>query len=142
MGATNFHTFTKDNGLPVEVEYEIVSYGEPHFDSPGHICDGGGSGPEVQINDSWPNTPEFNSIAKQQLFLSTSPLSPMNASQPLYIQAYGRVRFIWLGIKEAWQKRKARLTDDERWRWEAVIAELYVDEGPEFDEGDWRDLER
>jgi len=140
MVATHFHKLVKDNGLPVEVEYEIMSYGEPHFDHPGHICDGGGSGPEVQINDSWPDTPEYSSIVKQRMFLSTSPLSPMADTQPLYIQAYGRVRFIWLGIKSAWHERKARLTDDERWRWEAVIAEQYVDEPP--DESDFYDWER
>ena len=142
MGATHFFQFNKDNDFPVEVEYEIVSYGEPHFDHPGHICDGGGSGPEVQINDSWPHTKAFQALESKRLDLTTSPLSPLQENQSIVAQGYGRLMLVILELRISWQKRAARLTDDERWRWEAVIAEKYVDEPPEFDEGDWRDLER
>jgi hypothetical protein len=43
-----FHDFKRASGEIVVVEYEI-SPGESDFDYPGHICDGGGSGPDVSI---------------------------------------------------------------------------------------------
>lgn len=35
----------------------IRSYGEPDSDLPGHICDGGGSGAEVDIDSAWIESP-------------------------------------------------------------------------------------
>src|SRR5580704_472384 len=58
---THFHDFIRDNGLRITVEY-TASAGESNFDYPGHICDGGGCGPEVEIVDAWPNTPGYNRI--------------------------------------------------------------------------------
>lgn len=46
--ATYFQNFKRDDGAAITVEYEIAE-GEGNFDYPGHICDGGGSGPEVAI---------------------------------------------------------------------------------------------
>ncbi len=48
MAVTYFHDFVRPNGEKITLEYEIEP-GEPNFDFPGHICDGGGSGPEVMI---------------------------------------------------------------------------------------------
>lgn len=54
MARTFLHE-TKLNNQEILVEYS-VNPGEDYFDSPGHICDGGGSGPSLEIlevtNDS------------------------------------------------------------------------------------------
>ena len=52
MSITHFHDFKCDDGSPISVEYSAAP-GEPNFDFPGHICDGGGSGPEISIIDAW-----------------------------------------------------------------------------------------
>lgn len=62
MGRTYFQDFVRDNGLPIVVEYS-ASGGEPDFDYPGHICDGGGCGPEIVILRAWPDTPFHNRLA-------------------------------------------------------------------------------
>ena len=43
----------RDDGSAVTVEWEVLEHGEPDFDSPGHICDGGGSGPVISIINSY-----------------------------------------------------------------------------------------
>ena len=143
MGATHFHKIIKDNDLPCEVEYEIVSYGEDNYDHPGHICDGGGSGPEVSIRDSWPDTPDFMILESKRLALVTALDSPMHASKPWIVQAWGRLKLIVFVLRIDWKKRAARLTDDERWRWEAVICEEIASNPRDYDGlDDWYDLER
>jgi hypothetical protein len=62
MGATHFHDFVRDNGLPITVEYS-ATVGEADYDHPGHICDGGGSPPEIVIIKAWPRTPGHDRLA-------------------------------------------------------------------------------
>jgi hypothetical protein len=48
MARTYFHVAKRDDGTLITVEYSATG-GEPHYDNPGHICDGGGSGPDICI---------------------------------------------------------------------------------------------
>ena len=48
MARTYFFDGETADGKQITVEYS-ASGGESHYDNPGHICDGGGSGPEIEI---------------------------------------------------------------------------------------------
>lgn len=125
MPATYFHDFIRDNGLPVTVEYSAHD-GEPDFDYPGHICDGGGSSPQVTIIKAWPNTPWHNRLAGVTLW-------DIGRKTRL-----GRVAARWaawparvlMRIDEWW---RASLTDAESERFEADLAEHYEPEDPDDD---------
>lgn len=116
---TYFQDFIRDNGLPVTVEYSATG-GEPDFNFPGHICDGGGSGPEIVILQAWPNTPWHHWLAGAELDL-------------------WRSRRVWTPALSWLLKRLSRL--DEWWRASLTQAELdrftdwlaehYVDEPDE-----------
>lgn len=115
---TFFQDFMRDNGLPVTVEYS-ANGGEPNFDHPGHICDGGGSGPEVCIVDSWPNTAAFERLCGIRNDLDWGP------------RAAWRRPFAWITLQfveiAVWAcQLTARLTTTERERMEAWIAEHHV----------------
>jgi hypothetical protein len=64
---THFQDFVRDNGQPVTVEWRVASEGESNFDHPGHICDGGGSGPIIEIVDVWPNTPRHERLTRLEM---------------------------------------------------------------------------
>lgn len=121
MGATYFQDFTRDNGLPVTVEYSATG-GEPNFDYPGHICDGGGSGPEIVILKAWPNTSGHNRLASADLRLW------LNRRMRLgYIAArmFGWPLRLLIRADEWW---RASLTDAEDDRFSEWLAEHYVEE--------------
>lgn len=125
MGATYFQDFTRDNGLLITVEYSARG-GEPHHDHPGHICDGGGSGPDICILSSWPNTKAFDITFERQDEL-------IRSAWPLW-----RWPFNWLELHAVnliiWgYERSARLTDAEREWMEEWLIEHYVEEPYEED---------
>ena len=122
MGQTFFDNFTRDNGLPVTVEYSC-SGGEPNHDHPGHICDGGGSGPEVVIVKAWPNMPGFERLCKIRNDLDWT-------ARPSWLDP-----FIWIALQvvdlRIWlQERRALLSVSERERMENWIAEHHVYDDP------------
>lgn len=119
MSATYFQDFKRDNGLPVTVEYS-ASGGEPDFDHPGHICDGGGSGPEIVILKAWPNTPWHNRLAglEMKIWLARARFGFM--ALPLR-----RALNILMRLDEWW---RASLTDAECQRFEVYLAENYLEE--------------
>lgn len=127
MARTYFQDFTRDNGLPVTVEYSARG-GEPNYDYPGHICDGGGSGPDIVILKAWPNTPWHERIAGIELRLRwpgrRTLLPPSLLAWP-----FGML----LRLDEWW---RANLTGAELERMEVWLAERYVDEDDDYD--DWR----
>lgn len=119
---TYFHDFTRDNGLPITVQYSATG-GEPDFDYPGHICDGGGSGPEIVILKAWPNTPWHNRLAAIDLrFWPKASTTPTGAW--LVRKLAAPVRGL-MALDEWW---RASLTDEEREKFEAWLAERYVEE--------------
>lgn len=129
MSRTYFHDFTRDNGLPITVEYSAGG-GEPNFDFPGHICDGGGSDPEIAILKAWPNTPGHDRLAKLDLDLWLHRRKQFGETLTAVLRWPLRAL---IRIDEWW---RASLTDAERERMEAWIAEHYVDD--DDDPEDWR----
>lgn len=125
MSATYFHDFTRDNGLPITVEYSATG-GEPNFDYPGHICDGGGSGPEIVILKAWPNTPWHEHLASIDVWSMTRPnITRTGALLARALTSPAR----WLMALDVWWR--ANLTDIEYERMESWLAEHYVEESYE-----------
>lgn len=124
MSRTHFQDFTRDNGLPITVEYS-ANGGEPDFDFPGHICDGGGSGPEVMIFRAWPNTPFHDRLALVEMRVRWPQHRALTPFGWWLCNLFSKpIRAVsWLD--ERW---RANLTDAERERMEAWLAEHYVEE--------------
>lgn len=131
MARTYFHDFTRDDGTPVTVEYS-TSAGEPYYDNPGHICDGGGCGPGAMIVDAWPNTPAFDALVGRHSRLTWD----MPRDSGLARRAWARIAAPVLAVRIWIARRKAVLTDAERQRMEAWLAE-HCDFGPDYE--DWDD---
>lgn len=121
MGITYFQDFTRDNGLPITVEYSVTG-GEPNFDHPGHICDGGGSAPEIVILKVWPNTPGHNRLAGIELRLWLNRRTRLG-----YIagRMFGGPLKLLIRADEWW---RASLTNAENDRFSDWLAEHYVEE--------------
>lgn len=121
---TYFQDFCRDDGKPVTVEYGVESYGEPNFDYPGHICDGGGSGHVMQIIDCWPNDAAFEDLARRRNDRSWK-------KDPSLVD---RVAEWLLELRMTIAKlRRGTLSSEERERMEAWLDEHHVfeDEEPE-----------
>lgn len=121
MTGTYFQDFKRDNGFPITVEYSARA-GESDFDYPGHICDGGGSGPEIIILNAWPDTPGHMRLAIIAARLSFSRKTALG-------RRMGRV-VAWpvhllMRLDEWW---RASLTDAEIERFSDWLAEHYVDD--------------
>lgn len=121
MPRTFFQDFTRDNGVPITVEYSATG-GEPDFDHPGHICDGGGSGPEIVILKAWPNTPGHERLAAIDLKLW------LNAKTQLERAVASVIRLPIRGLLRLDEWWRASLGDEEREKFEAWLAEHYVEE--------------
>jgi len=120
MASTYFQNFKRDDGLPVTVEYRIESEGEPDADLPGHICDGGGSGPVMMIVDAWPNDDAFEELAVRWSERNTA---RWHGRRTLPLAWNGLCKWA-LEARMTWaQFRRARLTPAERERMEAWLAE-------------------
>jgi hypothetical protein len=130
MARTFFQDFTRDDGTPVTVEYS-ASGGEPNYDHPGHICDGGGSGPEIVILKTWPNTSAFEALCRR--YNAVTFLRPRDAG--LARRAWAAMVAPILAARIWWAERRVRLTVDENERMEAWLAEHYVDE-PDYEDWD------
>jgi hypothetical protein len=126
MTRTFFEDFTRDNGLPVTVEYSFAG-GSPTTYSPRFGADGGDPC-EVEIVQAWPATVGHARLATAALRLSFSP-APLGQRLGRILAAplYGLIR-----LDEWW---RASLTDAERERMEAWLAENHIDEAD--DEPNW-----
>lgn len=122
MGATYFHNFEIDTGKKVTVEYSATG-GESNFDHPGHICDGGGSGPQIVVLDAFPNDDAYEDLCKRRSARTWKKKKPTRwdhvAAEAL------RLRMVWA----CW--RRATLSALERERIEDFLAEHHVEEDPE-----------
>jgi hypothetical protein len=127
MPRTFFQNFNRDDGTPVTVQYS-ASGGESNFDHPGHICDGGGSGPEFAIVSSWPNTPEYNALVCDRNALAEHYFPPHSAIWPLGAHMCKDGRINRMNERIAALEAACKLTDAEDERMCAWLAEHHVDE--------------
>ena len=121
MARTFFQDFTRDNGLPITVEYAVDGSYSPTTYSPMRGADGGDF-PEFSILKAWPRTRGSEWLAGLSNRLWSRSAWPWRAVHALVSAA------MWLN--DWW---RASLTDAERARMEAWIAEYYVDEPDEDD---------
>lgn len=124
MGATYFENFARNDGSLVTVEYSYSPGSETTY-SPMYGASGG-DGCEVEIISSWPDTAVFERLCGLQ--------NGLTWPTPTIFQRPG----IWIGllpIKLAiwFLQWRSRLSDDERERMEASIAEHHVYEPAEED---------
>ena len=127
MSRTHFQDFVRDNGLPITVEYSATG-GEPDFDYPGHICDGGGSGPEIVILRSWPDTPLHHRLAGISIRLMVG-----NNRTPFGWKVAKALRRPIELLMRADEWLRANLTAAEDERMSAWLAEHYEEETYEPD---------
>lgn len=120
MAQTFFQDFNRDDGSPVTVEYSFAG-GSPTTYSPAFGAVGG-DGCEVEIVACWPNTPEHHDLCEQKLEVEMRP--SLSLRTPLTIQA----KLAELNSKIAAAEASCALTDAERQRMEAWLAEHHVDE--------------
>lgn len=132
MTRTFFQDFTKDNGMPITVEYSLVSVGEPYADLPGHICDGGGSGPEIEIVTSWPRNEEYDRLVQRKMDLETTPFGKPRSLLMMNGDDLHQLRDLDASIAKG--DKAAELTDVERERMESWLCEHHV---VEYDEEDY-----
>lgn len=128
MGATFFQDFTRDNGLPITVEYGVDGSYAPTTYSPRFGAEGGDF-PEFAILKAWPNTPWHNRLAAIDLRFWPK-ASTTRTGGWLVRKLAAPVRGL-MALDEWW---RASLTDSERERFEAWLAEHHVepDYEPEF----------
>lgn len=124
---TYFQDFVRDNGTPVTVEYAVEGSYSPDTYTPMHGADGGDA-PTFSIINAWPNTPWHERLAGISLRLR------------FYNEKHGALttlrvltgRAIWALMRfDEWLR--ASLTDAEYERFEAYLAEHYVEEPYEPD---------
>lgn len=123
MALTYFQDFTRDDGSPITVEYEVEGSYSPTTYSP-HSGADGGDAPIFGIIDAWPRTEEYNALWGRRSNLETGhwggPLHPAFITPELREELQELDRQI--------EAAKITLTDAERERMEAWIAEHYVDD--------------
>jgi hypothetical protein len=125
MARTYFQDFNRDDGSPITVEYGVEGSYSPTTYSPlNGAC--GGDAPEFSIIASWPATPEYNALQARRMELDTTIWG--KPTHPAFITPEVREELIELDAKIATLDAAAVLSDAERERMEAWIAEHYVDE--------------
>ena len=122
MARTLFQDFTRDNGLPVTVEYAVEGSYSPTTYSPNSGADGGDF-PEFAIVKVWPNTPFHNRLAGIAVQLMIG-----NDRTALGWKLAAALRWPIDLLMRADEWLRASLTADECARFEAWIAEHYVDD--------------
>lgn len=121
MSRTFFQDFTRDNGLPITVEYAVDGSYSPTTYSPMHGADGGDF-PEFSILKAWPRTPTSDRLTDISNRLWRKSAWPWRVAH-WAVNAVTRLYDWWF----------ASLTDAERERMEGWIAEHYVDEPDDDD---------
>lgn len=116
MARTFFQDFTRDNGLPITVEYAVGGSYSPTTYTPMYGADGGDA-PEFSIIKAWARTPFSEWLAGISNRLWSKSAWYWRAAHAVVCAA------MWL---DDWWR--ASLTDAERERMEAWIAENYVED--------------
>lgn len=118
MARTFFEDFTRDDGSPVTVEYSFAG-GSPATYSPlnGAV---GGDGCEVEIVSVTPNTPEYERLCSEVLYLG-------GRHDIAALSADARQRLQELDESIAIEKRRVALTDAENERMCNWLAEHHDD---------------
>jgi hypothetical protein len=119
MPRTYFQDFIRDDGSPVTVEYSFQR-GSPTTYSPMYGADGG-DGCEVEIVSVMPNTPEYERLCSEVLYLGgRHSIAAMSAEARLCLQE--------LDESIAIEKRRVALTDAENERMCNWLAEHHLDQ--------------
>lgn len=121
---TYFQGFTRDNGLPIMVEVGVDGSYSPTTYSPMFGAEGGDAA-TFYILDSWPDTPFHNCLVRIEMSIrwpQRRDLTPFGWWLADLISKPVRA-LLWF---DAWWR--ASLTDAERERMEAWLAEHYVDD--------------
>ena len=129
MSRTFFQDFTRDNGLPITVEYAVEGSYSPTTYSP-HSGADGGDHPEFSIIKVWPNTPFHNRLARGALRLSIG-----NERTALGWKLAAALRHLIELLMRADEWLRASITDAERERMEGWIADHWVDEPDDYEPG-------
>lgn len=127
---TFFQDLVRDNGQPVTVEYEVDGSYSPTTYSPlNGAC--GGDAATFSITDCWPNEPWFDALSGRLNARTWPGRTPT---------LFDRIAAGVLRLRCDFHRwRLCQLTDAERERMEAHIAENYVDDDDCSDyEHDWR----
>lgn len=126
MGRTYFQNFSRDDGSPITVEYEVEGSYSPTTYSP-HSGACGGDAPTFCILSAWPNTEAYDALHREKAEIEhkLNPLFPNQGQTEELAEVMAQI---------AAADAACELTDAERERMEAWIAEHYVDEpdDPEF----------
>lgn len=121
MARSFYQDFTKDDGLPVTVEYTFNAGSETTY-SPASGAHGGDPC-EVTIVRSWPNTPEHDDLCARR-----NALSEAQQRNPFRVDDDER-QVLWeMNNDIERDEARAELTDAERDRMEAWLCEHHVDE--------------
>ncbi len=125
MTRSYFHDFTRNDGSPVTVEYEIEGSYSPTTYSP-HSGADGGDAPTFTIIGCWPNTPEYDALTDERAKI-INPTTQWRPRDPLLMQPEERERIAELDDLIADADRACALTDAERERMEDWLAEHYFE---------------
>ena len=114
MARTFFQDFTRDNGLPVTVEYSASA--------------------GATILKSWPNTPEHNALHAEYIQLTETSLQGKSISTVLAIfnDEARAERIEELKCEIQADEERAELSDAERERMEEWLAEHHEDEPDDY----------
>lgn len=128
MARTYFQDFTKDDGSPVTVEYGVEGSYSPTTYSP-HSGACGGDAPVFSIIEVFPNTPEYRALWERKQAIETTPFGKPRSPLLMSTDDIEALTEIVRAIEKA--EAACQLTDAERERMEAYLAEHYVEEDPE-----------
>ena len=129
MAQTFFQDFTKDNGMPITVEYGFSPGSETTY-SPMHGASGGDPC-EVEIVSSWPRNEEYDRLISRKMALETTPFGKPRSLLMMGQDDLHQLQDLEASIAKG--DKLAELTDAERERMEAWICEHHVYEPYEPD---------
>lgn len=131
MGRTYFQNFSRDDGSPITVEYEVEGSFSPTTYSP-HSGACGGDAPTFCILSAWPNTEEYDALHRRVRELQSGHWGRPRHPALFTPEVLEELNELDAQIEKA--DAACQLNDSERERMEMWIAEHYVDEpdDPEF----------
>lgn len=129
MAQTFFQDFAKDNGAPITVEYSFAPGSETTYSPMNGAV--GGDPCEVEIVNSWPRSEKYDRLIERRMNLETTPFGKPRSLLMMSGDDLHHLHDLDESIAKG--DRAAELTDAERERMEAWIAEHHVYEPYEED---------
>jgi hypothetical protein len=128
MARTHFHDFTKDDGMPITVEYGVEGSYSPKTYSPlSGACSG--DAPEIGIISAWPQNEEYHRLWRRKSEIEAGPYGQTRHLLSFSEEEREELTDLDQAIEAA--DKTAELTDSERERMEAWLSEHYVEDDPE-----------